>query len=599
MASDLEQEAAAYGIISRYKGIDGEWVDSPGPALRALIDILAGTGPPASEKLPTPWPPQPQASPGCLCHLPSFLEQSRVWGITCQLYGLRSRRNWGIGDFEDLAQLCELAADQGADFVGVNPLHSLFLAEAGRCSPFSPSHRRFLNPLYIAVDQLQGCAGQEPHRLEELRQAPLLDYEAVAQEKMFALRRIWESSASRVPAAFVEEGGEALRLHALFEALSAHLTGKGRGGGWHAWPDAYRHPDSVQVQAFEAERGDDVSFYVWLQWIADQQLREAARRASDAGMRIGLYLDLAVGTAPDGSETWSDRALTVVGAEIGAPPDMFNPAGQSWGLAPTSPRALEERDFQPLRHSYDAILRHAGALRIDHAMSLYRLYWIPEGFTAAEGGYVLYPMKGMLRSLSDASRKAQAIIIGEDLGVVPAGFRKAMQESNLLGYRLFFFERDECGFVPPEEWPSSALACVGSHDTATLAGWWKGRDIDVRYALGLLDAKGRRKQQEEREQERQEAINLIRSRLGREVGKDYGPEVAAAIHALVATTPCRLMAVQLEDLLGLEEQPNLPGTIAGHPNWRRRLPVALEDLEDHPHFRAVVAAVAAERPRVE
>lgn len=598
MASELEREEAGYGIISRYMGIDGRWVEAPEPARRALIRVLAATGPATSRDMQSPWPPPPQSSPSHRCYLPSFLKVGRAWGITCQLYGLRSRRNWGIGDFEDLAQLCELAADQGADFVGVNPLHALFLPDPGCCSPFSPSHRNFLNPLYIAVDQLQDYDGRESARLEELRGAPLLDYPAVAHEKMSALHRIWKRHGCQAPAEFLEEGGEGLRLHALFEALSLYLAEE-RGRGWHSWPADYQHPDNTRVQEFAAERQEEVSFHIWLQWIADQQLRAAARRASAAGMRIGLYLDLAVGTAPDGSETWCDRALTVVGAEIGAPPDMFNPAGQSWGLAPTSPRALEEREFRPLHRSYQAILRHAGALRIDHAMSLYRLFWIPEGFAAAEGAYVLYPMKGVLRSLCNTSQEAEAIIIGEDLGVVPAGFRKAMQESGLLGYRLFFFERGKQGFFSPEEWPAPALACIGSHDTATLAGWWSGHDLDVRQVIEPLDAESHLRQQRERDEEREQVRAFIREHLGREIGKSFTPALAVAIHTLVARTPSRLMAVQLEDLLGLEEQPNLPGTTAEHPNWRRRLPIPLEELTVHPLFREVVAAVAAERPFVE
>src|SRR5690625_884480 len=577
MSSDLAREAAAYGIISRYKGADGTWVESSDRAIRALLDILAATGPPAERTPGERWPPAPNAPAGCKCQLPAFLRRGRAWGMTCQLYSLRSSRNWGIGDFEDLARLSEIAAAQGADFLGVNPLHSLFLADPSRCSPFSPSHRYFLNPLYIAIDQLEEYDGAEPAELEELRQAALVEYAAVARKKLGALRQIWDARRPETPAGFLEEGGKPLRLHALFEALSIYMVSRGEGAGWHMWPQPFQDPNSEQVRNFSQAHREDMNFYIWLQWVADQQLRRAAERAREAGMRIGLFLDLAVGTSPDGSETWSDRDLTVVGAEIGAPPDLFNPFGQSWGLAATSPRALVERDFRPLRHSYEAILRHAGALRIDHAMSLYRLYWIPDGLSAAEAAYVFSLLGAVLRSLSLDSRETEALIIGEDLGVVPEGFRKAMQDVDVLGYRLFFFERSAQGFLPARRWPASALACVGSHDTATLAGWWTGGDIEVRRSIGLLDEEGLAEQLKWREEERSQAIGLVRQQLRRDLGQTFDGEVAATIHAFVASTPCRLMAVQIEDLLGLQEQPNLPGTVGEHPNWRRRLPVALED----------------------
>ena len=603
MNQGLDRLAAAHGVIRSYRGLDGTISRAPDEAVKAIVDILGGneieTAPAEPEG---EWPPPPRVPQGIACYLPDFLRDGRAWGITCQLYGLRSARNWGIGDFEDLARLGETAARLGADFLGVNPLHALFLAEPAKVSPFSPSERTFLNPLYIAVDQVEDFdrdVDADEEAIRALRSSELVDYPAVAERKLGALRRIFTRTRKRLPEdfeAFRERGGEALFRYALFEAISLEMARSGLGAGWHAWPDEFQDPENSAVTRFAREHEDDVGFLIWLQWIADGQLGHAAARICEAGMRIGLYLDLAVGTAPDGAATWADRAFTIVGAQIGSPPDMFNPDGQSWGLAPLSPSAIVQRQCLPLRRSYETILRHAGALRIDHAMSLYRLFWIPAGLGADKGAYVLYPMAETMRVLAEVSQESRAIIVGEDLGVVPEGFRDAMERADLLGYRVFFFERDEQGFVPPEQWPRSALACVGSHDTATLAGWWTGRDIDLREEIGFLDGQAAQREHEKRREEKGQAIAALISR-GLSAGEAFDAGVAAGIHRLVASSPSRIVAAQMEDLLGLTEQPNMPGTVDEHPNWRRKLPVEIEDLEKSPIFAAVIEAVSGERPR--
>jgi len=603
MSLDLDRLAAACGLKRRYHAIDGRLVTAPDEAVAALLRALGidPERPQAYHDAVVPADAAPHAPDDVTCFVPDFLDQGRAWGVTCQLYGLRSSRNWGIGDFEDLARLGELVAGFGADFLGVNPLHALFLADPNAASPFYPADRNFLNPLYITVDRLEGFdAGRDadPARLAALRDGGIIDYRAVASCKIETLRRIFERGSAAPEgelAAFIAEGGEALQRFALFQAISMDMVSNGMGAGWHSWPDELRDPQSAAVSRFARERRRDVEFQVWLQWAADRQLAGAARRLREAGMRIGLYLDLAVGTAPDGAATWSDRSLTLVGAEIGAPADMFNPDGQKWGLAPVSPTEIAARDFLPVRQAYRAILKHAGALRIDHAMSLYRLFWIPAGHSAHDGAYALYPMSELVRVLAEVSQEHRAIIIGEDLGVVPEGFREEMRRAKLLGYRIFYFERDDRGFIPPEHWSRNALACVGSHDTPTLAGWWRGGDIDERERIGLSgnpDA-----EREARRRERAEIIETLRSRGRHDVGEEFGEAVAAAVHDLVACSPARLVAAQLEDLVGTVEQANIPGTVEEHPNWRRRSPVAIEDLEHHPIFRAVLAALAARRPR--
>lgn len=602
MKGALDRLAVIHGIVRTYRALDETETRAPDETVDALLKILNRKRDPPPP-LPDSWPPPPEAPEDAECFIPDFLKEGRAWGITCQLYSLRSGRNWGIGDFEDLARLGEMAARLGADFLGLNPLHALFLADPERASPFSPSDRNFLNPLYIAVDQLDGFDLEkdvDEAVLSALGDGELVNYQAVARHKLVTLRRIYErveGSTNSAFLAFKNEGGEPLRRFALFEALSLEMVRRGFGAGWHSWPVALQQPESETVARFARDNAHEITFLIWLQWIADRQLGNVASRLRAAGMRIGLYLDLAVGTAPEGAATWSDRTLTVVGAQIGAPPDMFNLDGQSWGLAPLSPFEIVERDFLPIRHSYRAILRHAGALRIDHAMSLYRLFWIPAGFPARDGAYVLYPMADMVRAVAEVSRQTKAVIIGEDLGVVPEGFRATMGQAGLFGYRLFYFERDEHGFVPPEKWPRWVLACVGSHDTPTLAGWWTCSDIDIREEIGLFDMKAAWKERQKRRLERREAIAMIRAR-GMPAGEKFNESIAAGVHRLLASSPARLVAVQMEDLIELTAQPNIPGTVNEYPNWRRRLPVLLEELEEVPVLVAVVRAIAEERPRV-
>ncbi|KXF78483.1 hypothetical protein ATN84_01420 [Paramesorhizobium deserti] len=600
MTADLDRLAAANGILCSYQALDGTVSQAPGEAVRAILDALGAAADEAGNALSKPWPPPPEAPPGATCYLPDFLEKGRAWGVTCQLYGLRSHRNWGIGDFEDLARLGEIAARWGADFLGVNPLHALFPAEPQRASPFSPSDRNFLNPLYIAVDKVDGfdpALDLDAAALSALRDGDLVDYASVARHKLEVLRRIHRRTHGAADASFKARGGEALWRYALFEAISLHMADRGFGSGWLSWPEAVRDPKNPAVSQFAREHAEEIEFLVWLQWLADRQLGMVAQRLTNAGMRIGLYLDLAVGTASDGAATWGDRTLTIVGAEIGAPPDMFNPDGQRWGLAPISPTEITKREFRPMREAHEAILRHAGALRIDHAMSLYRLFWIPAGFSASEGAYVLYPMVDMVRVLAEVSQKSKALIIGEDLGVVPEGFRDVMREANLLGYRIFYFERDKKGFLPPSKWPRAVLACVGSHDTTTLAGWWTGSDIDLREEIGLFDRTVARKERQRRKKEKRQAIAALHDLGPTDVGVEFNEAAAAGIHRLVASARSCLFAAQMEDLLGLTEQPNIPGTVDEHPNWRRKLPVPIEKLENSAFFCAIAEAISGERPR--
>ena len=624
MSEALDRLARRAGIEPDYIALTGEVVHASEDARRAVLEamgIRAGDETEIAASLAAV-PPiaagEMQAPGGVACYVPDWLKDGRCWGVGCQLYGLRTQRNWGIGDFEDLARFAEIAAAAGADFVGVNPLHALFMAAPERCSPFSPSSREFLNPLYIAIDKAPGFAGMvdalEPP--EDVRQAELVDYRRVGPLKAKALGvlfRIFQARGGEEDRAsferFVLERGEALYLHALFEALSEAMTQQGNGPAWHGWPEEFRHPGSDSVRAFAEEQRELVTFHSWLQWLADRQLGEAQARALAAGMRIGLYLDLAVGVAPDGSATWADRTLVVASARIGAPPDYFNAAGQDWGLAPLSPAALTARNFEPFRESLELALNHAGAVRIDHAMSLYRLFWIAEGFGAADGVYVRYPFHDMLRVLAEISQRRRAIVIGEDLGVVPPGFRDVMRATEIQSYRVFFFEKRDDFFISPQAYPHEALACITTHDLYTLTGWWCAHNIEVRRRIGMLSEREIDPHLAEHAHERRRLLGLLADnsllpkgmegvmRGEKEAPAELPKSVAVAVHRLMARTPSRLFVAQMEDLVGSIDQVNVPGTIDEHPNWRRKLPVDIEELPKNAFFHAITKALRQERPK--
>ena len=612
------------GIEASYLSLTGETVLVSDDAKRVTLTamgIAAGDEDAIAASLATLTPIDfggMEAPTGITCFVPDWLKHGRAWGIGCQLYGLKSARNWGIGDFEDLARFAEIAAQAGADFVGVNPLHALFTAAPERASPFSPSNRLFLNPLYIAVDKAPGFEGMADALVppEGAREAELVDYRHIGPSKLKALLILFRIFATHGGdderedyERFITKEGSPLYLHALFETLSAAMVQLGNGPAWHGWPEEYAHPGTDAVRAFAEEQKELVAFHAWLQWLADRQLVAAQERAREAGLRIGFYLDLAVGVAPDGSATWSDRDLVVPTARIGAPPDYFNEAGQDWGLAPLSSAALVARGFEPYRQSIDATLRHAGALRIDHAMSLYRLFWIAEGLMAADGVYVRYPFHDMLKELVAVSQARHAIVIGEDLGVVPPGFREVMQQTEIQSYRVFFFEKHHDHFSPPAHYPREALACLTTHDLHTLAGWWSGHDIDVRHRIGMVGGVDLVRLREERAHWRRRLLGLLANAEllpeGMEAvmhGEAEAPHelpesLAIALHVAVARSPSRLLVVQAEDLTGAMEQVNIPGTTTEHPNWRRKLAVELEELPGSPLFRAITEALRGERPK--
>jgi 4-alpha-glucanotransferase len=610
----LQDLAARYAIQTEYEGIDGTMHHPPEATLERLLaafGVAAGDEPALRASLdvaPARAAPEWQPEGARRCYLPGWLEDGRAWGVSAQLYQLRSARDWGIGDFADLAALARIAGAEGADFLGVNPLHAPLLAAPERCSPFSPSNRRFLNPLYIAVDRLAGFepASVDAEDLEAARAGDLVDYAAVARLKLRALRRLWaaghrdEAALARFRAA----GGASLERHARFEAISAQMAAEGHGAGWDGWPEAWRDPDGAAVADFAREREDDVAFHAWLQFLADRQLGEARDAALEAGMRIGLYLDFAVGEVPDGSGTWAEREVTVPGIRIGAPPDYFAVSGQDWALAPLSPVTVAATEAATFRRLMEDATRRAGALRIDHAMALWQLFMIPEGATPAEGTYVRFPANRMLDALAEASHLNRTIVIGEDLGNVPRGFREAMDATAILSYRILLFERDEQGFIPPGRYPRNALVCLSTHDLPTFQGWWEGGDVTLRAQFGLIGAEAAQEQGAARGAERAQLLADLADAGLVEVdsaaldqGGAASEAVVVAVHQHLARAPSRLFAVRLDDVAGERQPVNLPGTVDEYPNWRRRLGLTLEELGGTPLWRDIAGALRAERPR--
>jgi 4-alpha-glucanotransferase len=530
---------------------------------------------------------------------------ARLWGLAVQLYGLRRAGDGGIGDTGALTALVQSAARHGADAIAISPTHASFAADPGCYRPYSPSSRLFLNPLHADPRVLLGEAavGRAIEALGlaaqfgRLEAEPLIDWPAAAHAKFTLLRRLFDdftsnsdtaspSALARDFAAFCAAGGDLLQLHARFEALHAERVAADRNAwSWRTWPAPLRDPNSAAVEEFAARHAREILFHCFLQWLAFRSFAAAQEVARGADMRIGLIADLAVGMDSSGSHAWSRQSDILVGIEVGAPPDLFNARGQNWGLTAFSPRALVAGGFAPFIATLRAGMRHAGGLRIDHAMALTRLWLIPEGANPDEGAYLAYPLDDLLRLTALESWRQRAMVIGEDLGTVPAGLRDRLAETGIAGMRVLWFEQEDGRFRAPNHWDRSALAMTTTHDLPTVAGWWRGADIETRAALGML-ADPAEPARRARQKERTALWRAFRA-AGVASGRQPAPEaperaVDAAV-GFIARTPAPLALVPLEDALGLPDQPNMPGTIDEHPNWRRRTPrpadATLEEAE--------------------
>ncbi|RPI14219.1 MAG: 4-alpha-glucanotransferase [Lysobacterales bacterium] len=543
------------------------------------------------------------------CYEPDALAGgTRFWGLAVQLYTLRSPGNWGIGDFADLRTVVRHAAGQGAAYVGLNPLHALFPSNPSHFSPYSPSTRHFLNVLYLAVPELPEYAQCAEARamverpefqagLERLRATELVDYEGVTRAKLPVLallhaefrkrHGVGGTDRARAFEAWRRERGETLRLHALHEAVDAHLRAQdpSRYWGWPVWPEEYRDPSGTGVRGYAERHPEAVEFHEWLQWVADEQLAATQRLARELGMAIGLYGDYAVGVNPSGSETWSDQQLYRMGAGVGAPPDPLALKGQDWGIPPQDPSALVAQRYRPFRELVSANMRHFGALRLDHVMALFRQWWVPVGLGATDGGYVHYPLDDLMSVLALESERHRCLVVGEDLGTVPDEVRRAMASFAVYSYKVLLFEKHGDGrFRRPDEYVRRAIATVTTHDLPTLRGYWAGHDLALRDRLQLFPGEEiRRHVYEERVRDRAQMIaalegaGLSPSRTGDEAEHGYSESLAHAIQVYLAKSAASLVVLQYEDLVGMTDPVNVPGTSHEHANWQRKVTVGIDD----------------------
>ncbi|UVJ42279.1 4-alpha-glucanotransferase [Pseudomonas sp. LS1212] len=520
----------------------------------------------------------------------------RLWGLSAQLYSLRRLGDGGFGDTLALEMLARSAAERGADALAISPMHAMFSNDPHCYSPYSPSSRLFLNSLYAAPGAILGERavriaiedtelGKELQRLEHL---PLIDWPGAAQAKQLLLRTLYDGfCAGDHPlhpdfASFRQAGGQALENHCRFEAMQAHCAAEGKSQDWRQWPSDWHDPHSPEVARFAFKHSDEVGFYAFSQWLVARSLERAQDAARANGMRIGLIADLAVGADGAGSQAWSRQDELLSELTVGAPPDILNRSGQSWGISAFSPEGLQRNGFRAFIEMLRANFAHAGGLRIDHVMGLQRLWVIPAGAPPSEGAYLHYPVDDLLRLLALESSRHRAIVLGEDLGTVPDGLREKLAARAILGMRVLLFEQYHTGqFKPILEWPDNALATTSTHDLPTLDGWWRSRDIDWSHKLKLIDADTEHHWRQTRHHERQGLRHVLAQDHQNFHG--HGEEADQVIDASVrflGHTRAPLVLLPLEDALGIEEQPNLPGTLDTHPNWRRRFSADSQSLLD-------------------
>ena len=526
------------------------------------------------------------AAPRSVPILPDVTGRNRLWGLNAALYGLRSERNLGVGDFGDLAQAARIFGSVGAGFMGINPVHALGWADHGVISPYSPSHRGFLNAMYVAADQIFGAV--QPESIQNIISSEGADIAALRASETVPYGRYNERQRRLLQVAFeafetasntgeqtdfdrfCAERGVALSKFALFEAIS-----EVHGPDWRNWPEDLQDANGPGAQAMRVQLTDRIRFHSWLQWVAERQLGAAQDQAKTSGMALGLYLDLAVGSRRGGAETWCETETVAQGVSIGAPPDHLSPAGQKWNLAAFSPEKLFQNKYKAFRNTISEAMRYAGVLRIDHVLGLNRSFWIPDD--GSPGGYIRQPFEALLAIVAIEAERADTVVIGEDLGLVPQGFREALAARGLYSYSVLQYEKnDEGHFRDPATLRDQSLACFGTHDTPTLKGFWKGRDIDWWQKLGWIDEGKAAELKQGRDREKADLLALDGTNAKPDA--TFG-DVSGHIHGLLARSPAAMVSVQLDDVLGHCEAQNLPGTIDEHPNWRRRCKLPLESFE--------------------
>ena len=548
----MSERSLRWGVLPRYFGYRGDVVETTPQTEEAILAAMgaAGDHPPRARR---------QQIPPARC----LTAPSRSWGWAAQIYAMRSRDSWGIGDFADLRRLGRMLKGQGASVLLINPLGAQPPTPHQEPCPYYASSRRFLNTLYLRVEEVPGAElrAEEMEGLRAEGQAlnaqRLIDYDAVFRLKSQALESVF-AAAPDPPGlqAWVRGQGKGLVDYATFSAI-AEL----HGGAWRGWPAELRHPRSEGVAAVRQQLGGRVAFHQWLQFHLDRQLARASKE-------IGLITDVAVGFAADGCDAWRWQDLLAADMRVGAPPDYFFPDGQDWGMPPFDPWKLRKAHFEPFVETLRSTAKHAAGLRLDHVMGLFRLFWIPPGAHASGGAYVRYPAREMLAILALESLRAKSFVVGEDLGLVEPAMRSRLRERNVLSYKLLWFED-----APPEKWPRESAGAIGTHDLPTVAGIWNLSEPDERQ-------------------------HHLRRRLTESTGLPDGTpavDVAVAAYERLAHARSRIVLASFEDALGIEERTNVPGTTTERPNWRLAMTKPLEDIEHDAGVLRVAEAMRAAR----
>ena len=542
------------------------------------------------------------------CYWPEDAKE-KFRGIGVQLYSTRSKNNWGFGEFSDINKIVDYAAEKGADFIGLNPVHAVSLHNADYRSPYSPISRFQYNALNINVEEVaeeQGGVDLKEEivssygkRIADLKEKYLIGYPEVRRLKLEAMSDLYEQflkihygrKKTKLGSEFesyIQAGGDSLERYACYEALSEFFLNKdSKLIAWPMWEDCYQSPESKEVKVFSEDNRQRVDFYKYLQFYSERQLRSVASYVKDKGLALGLYIDLALSAERGGSDIWKDHDIYALGASVGCPADQYAPQGQNWSFPPVIPHQLVAHQYRYFIETLRVNMRYAGAIRIDHAMGLTRLFWIPPSGDALQGLYVRYPVQDMIGIISLESQRNKCVVVGEDLGTVPPGFRELMTDYNMLAYRVFFFMRTwGGGFEGPQVYPELSLVTGTTHDMHTLYGFWSGDDIELRESLGHIKEEDVAKEHETRKREKENLMRFLQSQgflpddypLERGIDK-LDDDVFIALEKFLCSVPSKMMMIPLEDIVGQVPQVNMPGVTDGYNSWSHRLPVNIEDLD--------------------
>ncbi len=576
----LDMAAQKFGIIDSYRDINGHIHTAPDATKAKLLKAMGIDLTSAHETKPAAYT---EPSNDKVFGAALLQAQGGCWGVTAALYGLRSKRNYGSGDFEDLAVLAEIMAAKGADFIGINPIHALFPSAPHLYAPYSPSSRQFLNVMLIAPDKIADLPSGYSHKAAQSASSEHVVYAAVYNAKMNAFEtafseflKLKKSSARRKAfEKFTASNGTALQHQALFDALFETLPiAKQTYDGWKNFPKKFHDPDSKACQDFAKKNASRIEFYAYLQWIAETQLKQAQSRAKAAGMSIGIYLDFAVGIVPGGAGTWHNKTAFAKEVSLGAPGDMANPDGQKWNLLPFNPQELAKNNYEPYRSALRKAMSQSGAIRIDHILGHLRSFWLPNDGDIT-GGYVSYPFDGLMQMIAEESQAQNCVVFGEDLGTVPDGFRARMAQYKLMGCNVALIERDAEGdIIPPETMRILSITALSNHDFPTLTGFWEGEDFHWREKLGIGDDP--ETLAHEKHRRAADKANFLKL-IGRDNADHMTTHLMAELQAYFARSQALAFAVQLDDLMLEPMQANVPGTTDEQPNWRRRSRITLEE----------------------